>query len=105
MSIKDWGFSGKSGPAWPLDSNGEAVEPVFLTNIFPKNMELEIFLGLLESCGIPVVTKYPGDGYFGKIILGMSGTGTDLYVPEVNLEEARDLLDGFEEASDEQIQN
>lgn len=105
MSLEDWGFSKKRGPEWPLDSTGEKIEPAFLTNIFPKNMELEIITGLLESCGIPVVTRYPGDGTFGKVILGMSGTGTDLYVPEVCLDEAKSLLEGFEEENNEQVQD
>lgn len=88
-----------------MDSTGEKIKPAFLTNVFPKNMELEILVGLLESCGIPVVTRYPGGESFGKVILGMSGTGTDLYVPEVSLEEAKGLLEGFEEENDEQVQD
>jgi len=106
MSIKDWGFSKKRGSEWPLDSTGKLVKPTYLTNIFPTNMELEIIVGLFESSGIPIVTKHPGDGSFGKIILGMSGTGTDLYVPETNLAEAKELLKGYkEEENEQQIQD
>ena len=47
---------------------------------------------MLEAYGIPCLRDYPGDGSFGKVVLGMSGQGTDIYVPESMLEEAQNLL-------------
>ena len=32
-----------------------------------------------------------GDGGFGRVVLGMSGQGTDIYVPESLLEDAIEL--------------
>lgn len=105
MSVKDWGFSKKQSPEWPIGTDGDPETPAYLTNAFSKDMAAEILVGLLESCGIAVCTKYPGDGSFGRVILGMSGTGIDLYVPESNLAEAKGLLTEFEEDNDESIQD
>ena len=35
--------------------------------------------------------QYPGDGSFGKLILGMSGQGTEIYVPKSMVEDAANL--------------
>jgi len=104
MSLKDLGFSKKRGPEWPSGADGEPERPAYLTNVFSKDMAAEILVGLLESCDIAVYTRYPGDGSFGSVILGMSGTGIDLYVPDSRLEEAKSLLEEFEEGNDEDIQ-
>lgn len=94
MALKDWQFS-KKGPKWPKDDAGEPVSPTYLTHLRATDMEGTIAVSLLESNGIPVVTQYPNDGSFGKVILGFSGTGIDLYVPETLLEEAQDLMAGI----------
>ena len=100
MARGDWGFSGKrvKGPPWPKLEDGKPVPPSFLTHLRATDFEGEIVVNLLASSDIPVVTQYPNDGTFGQIILGFSGTGLDIYVPETLLEDAKALLDGqFEE--------
>ena len=47
-----------------------------------NNMVDELTVNMLEACGIPCLRVYPGDGSFGKLIFGMSGQGTDIYVPK-----------------------
>ena len=37
---------------------------------------------MLEAYGIPCLCVAPGDGSFGRVVLGMSGCGMDIYVPE-----------------------
>ena len=104
MALADWSFKRKKdGPPWPNGDDGKPVPPVFLTHLAAVGLEGQIVVSMLESAGIPVVTQYPNDGDFGRIIIGISGTGIDLYVPMTMLEDARGMLDGqfeLEEESD-----
>ena len=108
MALNDWGFSGKKvkGPPWPKTDEGKPIPPAFLTHLRATDFEGEIIVNLLASSDVPVVTQYPNDGAFGQIILGFSGTGLDLYVPETLLEDAKALLEGqFEETDFDDVQN
>ena len=49
---------------------------------------------MLEAYGVPCVRQYPNDGGFGKLIMGMSGTGVDIYVPQSMLNDALTLCEG-----------
>lgn len=77
---------------WPHGEDGEAVRPAFLEHLSESQIESDITINMLRAYGIPVFRSYPNDGEFGKIIMGFSGTGVDLYVPETMLEDARNLL-------------
>ena len=106
--MKNWFFRRKKRltEVWPKDENGQTVEPVYLTHCVETQMELEITVNMLQAYGIPVVTKYSSDGSFGKVMIGMSGSGCDLYVPKTMLEDAKNLISGegeFEQ-QDEQEQ-
>lgn len=79
---------------WPKTETGDPVPPVFLAHTIPNNLADEMMVNLLEAYGIPTMRRYPNDGEFGKVILGMSGGGVDIYVPETDLEAALDLLHG-----------
>jgi hypothetical protein len=48
----------------------------------------EMTVNMLEAYGIPCLKVYPGYGSFGKLILGMSGEGTEIYVPKSLHEDA-----------------
>ena len=99
MARKDWSFGKKDpGPPWPQTEEGTPVPPVYLQHLRATDLEGEIVVNLLESADIPVVMQYPNGGSFGRVILGFSGTGIDVYVPETLLEDARAMLDSqFEE--------
>ena len=99
MAWSDWSFGKKtSGPPWPKAEDGAPVPPAYLQHLRATDLEGEIAINLLASAGIPVVTQYPSGGAFGQVILGFSGTGLELYVPETLLEDAKAMLDGrFEE--------
>ena len=84
----------------PTDERGEYVPPKYLTHCRSTDMEDEFLINMLEAYGIPVMRQRPGDGTFGKVLLGMSGTGTDLYVPETMYDEARDLMEAKSEEED-----
>ena len=91
-----WGRTeyGKLFETWPRTESGEPIEPVFLVHCGPIDMEAEMIQSMLESYGIPSLRMLPGDGAFGKVILGISGNGVDIYVPATKLDEAQDLLKG-----------
>ena len=95
-----WGKKKRVTYIWPKKEDGQPVTPAYLTHCVETQMELEITVNMLQAYGIPVVTNYSSDGRFGKVILGMSGSGCDLYVPENMLEDAKNILNG--EIQDEQ---
>ena len=82
----------KKGPEWPNDENGETIPPVFLKRIHGGPLDMELTLNLLEAYGIPYVCEYPNNGLFGKLILGYSPGGMDIFVPESLLEDAQNVL-------------
>ena len=92
--MSDWSFKRKK-PAtenWPKDGRGEPVPPVFLQHVSGGPLDTELTINLLEAYGIPVVTQYPNNGEFGKVILGMSGAGIDIFVPATMKEDALNIL-------------
>ena len=104
--MHSWGFRsrkiGKTYDAWPRDEAGQTVEPAFLVHCSPLDMQAEMIQSMLESFGIPSLRCLPGDGAFGELILGMSGSGADIFVPCTMLEQAQELLKG--EPDDDGIQ-
>ena len=95
----EWGrrITGDLYKRWPKDENGDPVEPVFMTHCIALNMEDEMISNLLEAYGIPCLKQYPNDGDFGRLILGMSGPGVDIYVPKTMYEDAVNLSEGSAE--------
>lgn len=92
----EWGrrITGQLYERWPRDEKGELIEPVFLTHCDCLNIRDEMIVNLLEAYGIPCVRQYPNDGDFGRLILGTSGTGVDIYVPRSMYEDAVNLSEG-----------
>lgn len=85
---------------WPRDGSGDFVAPRYLATRSSVDMADVFLINLLEAYGIPVLRSYPGDGAFGKVVLGMSGTGSALYVPETLYEKAKDLMEADFELED-----
>ncbi len=96
MDDKNWSRSLPGGllERWPKDASGEPEEPVLLTTAINLNLFDEMTVNMLEAYGIPCLKRYPGDGSFGKVVLGMSGQGTEIYVPRSMLEDAAALVSG-----------
>lgn len=78
---------------WPRDEQGEIVPPRFLAHCASVDMEDTLLVNMLGSYGIPAVILHPGDGDFGKVVLGMSGTGSSIFVPETMYDEAKALME------------
>lgn len=76
---------------WPKDENGIPEEPVLLGTAVNLNLFDVLTVNMLEAYGIPCLKRYPGDGVFGKLITGMSGPGTEIYVPKSMLKDAEAL--------------
>ena len=86
---------------WPKDENGEPEEPVLLGTAVNLNLFDELVVNMLEAYGIPCLCRYPGNGSFGKLILGISGEGTEIYVPKSMLEDAAALCSNSAEFEEE----
>ena len=78
---------------WPRDEQGEIIPPKFLTHCTSRDVEDVMLVNFLQSYGIPAAVLHPGDGAFGKVVLGISGTGSSIYVPETMYEEAKELME------------
>lgn len=103
MNNTGWG---KGGPdlvsdRWPKDAEGRAEESAFLCSCSNTDLDDTLLVSMLESFGIPCVRDYPGYGSFGRVIMGTSATGVDIFVPKSMLEEAKLLIKG--EPSDEEL--
>ena len=96
-----FGDLGSLPDRWPRDDDGNFVRPAFLLHCDCNDLKDEIIVNMLEAYGIPCIKQYPGDGSFGHVVLGMSGNGTDIYVPE-NL--AADAAELCKEESDNELE-
>jgi len=87
------------------DEQAELVMPVLLTHVGDSSLEADYIRGKLAAFGIPSEIRYPHEGGLGKVILGASGFGADIYVPRNALEDARALLeaDDNEDESPEEL--
>ena len=103
MKNEEWGRSGAGlvSERWPKDEEGRAEESAFLCTCAGRDMNDTLTVNMLEAFGIPCLRHYPGDGAFGQVVLGASGTGVDIFVPKSMLELAQKLLEG--DTTDEEL--
>ena len=90
-----WGKS-RSGELlenWPRNSAGEPEEPALLCHCKCLDMSDQLRMNMLKAYGIPCLCADHGDGNFGRLILGMSGEGVDIFVPKSLLEDALALCE------------
>ena len=101
----DWGraLGDKLFDRWPKTAQGEPEPPALLCNCKSLDLGAELRINMLEAYGIPCLKIYPGDGSFGKLILGMSGQGVDIYVPRSMLEDAQALCEAELAADEDQL--
>ena len=76
---------------WPKNAAGEPEEPVLLCHCDSTNFSDQLKVNMLEAYGIPCLRVFPGDGEFGRLILGMSGQGCHILVPASLYEDAAEL--------------
>lgn len=94
-----WGLHkyGENYENWPKGPDGEPEEPAFLINCTQLDLQSDMLRNMLAAYGIPSTIRYPGDGAFGKVVIGMSGSGVDIFVPKSLLADAQELLKGVPE--------
>ncbi len=91
--MDNWNFTGKPDvPTWPKDAQGQDEKAVLLMQTFDSPADTDMIISLLAAYGIPCFKYYDLDGGAGKVINGFPAYGASLYVPEAQLEEAKDLL-------------
>lgn len=76
---------------WPKDAQGEPEEPVFLCKCSNLDMSDKLLINMLEAYGVPCLCIDAGDGGFGRVVMGMSGQGTEIYVPKSLYNDATEL--------------
>ena len=84
---------------WLKGPDGAPEKAVFLTDTFEADKQADLLVGMLGAYGIPVAKRYDRDGTLGKVVLGFSGYGVSLYVPESMLDDARALLEPAPDAA------
>ncbi len=89
-----WGryIPGELLARWPRDEDGELEPPVYLCPCEPLDMAEALTVSRMESYGIPCLRQYPENGDLGRLIIGVSGTGTDIFVPASHWADAWELL-------------
>ena len=78
---------------WPKSPEGNPVTPKMLIHCTSLDMADTMLVSMLRAYGIPAMIIHPGDGDFGKLMLGMSGTGSFIFVPETMYDEAKELME------------
>ena len=94
-----WGLSSRSNGLkknWPVDISGEPERACFLTHRSSVNFDDKLLVNMLAAYGIPALISHPQDGCFGKVVLGISGDGSDVYVPISMLENAKALMEDIQ---------
>ena len=85
---------------WPRTPEDEPEEPAFLCTRASVDLSDKLLMNMLQAYDIPVLSMERGNGNLGRLVLGISGYGTDLYVPKSLLDDARQLC---EEESHEEL--
>ena len=89
--MDNWNFTGKPDvPAWPKDAQGQDEKAVLLTQTFDSPADTDMIISLLAAYGIPCFKYYAPAIWY--CITAFPASGPSLYVPEAQLEEAKDLL-------------
>ncbi len=93
--LATWSLSPKNHfvQNWPKNEDGTPEIAALLTFCVSTNMEDALLINKLEAYGIPALKRYPDNGTLGQVVLGMSGTGVNVYVPASMLEDAKALLE------------
>lgn len=90
VSKLEWGKAhlGDIYDRWPKGEDGQPVAARLLCHRSCVDMSDRLLVNMLEAYGIPCLSVDPGDGSFARVMLGMSGQGVDLYVPETLYDDA-----------------
>ena len=90
-----WGkfMDGELLEDWPKDDSGEPEEPAYLCQRKSTDLSDQLTVNMLQAYGIPSLCMERGNGNLGRLVLGISGYGVDIYVPASLLADARTLIE------------
>ena len=101
-SKRNWGeyMDGALLESWPRNEKDEAEEPAFLCTRSSTDLSDKLLVNMLQAYGIPSLCMERGNGNLGRVYLGISGYGVDIYVPKSLLNDAKLLC---EEENNEEL--
>ena len=90
-----WGQfqNGELLKSWPRKENGETEEPAYLCTRTCSDMADQLTVSMLKAYGIPCLCMERAEGGLGRVVLGISGYGVEIYVPETLLNDAKTLIE------------
>ncbi len=90
-----WGkyMDGELLDQWPRTEDDEAEEPAFLCTRSSTDLSDKLLVNMLQAYGIPTLCMERGNGNLGRVYLGISGYGVDIYVPNSLLKDAKQLCE------------
>ena len=79
--------------SWPRKDNGEPIEPQYLCTRTCNDMADQLTVNMLRAYGIPCLCMERAEGSLGRVVLGISGYGVEIFVPETLLNDAKILIE------------
>ena len=100
---RSWGefMDGELLESWPRTEEDEPEEPAYLCSLRSTDFSDKLLMNMLQAYGIPSLCMERGNGMLGRVYLGISGYGTDIYVPQSLLDDAKKLCE--EEYHEEEL--
>ena len=84
--------------SWPRNEDGTPVEPAYLCTRSCNDLSDQLTANMLKAYGIPFLCMERAEGSLGRVVLGISGYGVELYVPATLLGDAKTLIEDSEAA-------
>ena len=81
-----------------LDGSAKHDENLELLTTVYDNVELSVLRSVLEGENIPYMIRERGSGSSVRIITGFTMYGTDVFVPKAIIEQAKEVLDAYQNA-------
>ena len=82
---------------WPRTVSDEPEEPAFLCTRSSTDLSDKLLVNMLQAYEIPSLCMERGNGNLGRVYLGISGYGVDIYVPKSLYEDAKVLSEGADQ--------
>ena len=78
---------------WPRTASDEPEEPAFLCTRSSTDFSDKLLVNMLQAYEIPTLCLERGNGNLGRVYLGISGYGVEIYVPANLLADAKILIE------------
>ena len=87
---------------WPKDEAGQPEPPVYLCTARASTWTRRCSSRVWRRSASRACANTPNDGQFGKLILGISGSGVDIFVPASVWEDACELIRESDDETEEE---